>query len=775
MTDFALYATAVVLLVGLIAFRFSTAYEVLTHFHALDDLKPDGMGLYLSLLLSRARTPRGRRVLRAIVRKLASASDSSRRQLAEVVRMTAPLFGKLSNREIQLDEDGRQHVADSLDEIVAGLEKLAELEHEGLSFLAARLVRQDRLFADILRSSSPAHLRVLRDQTATLVTDAEESPHNAAFLHSEILRSLHEIFEGLDQIDFLPRSTDRFLVLNEALNRTLVLHRKMGEQSLAEPTFGLLLGSVAVEVMQKIFNDSLKKLRESAEIELRLRSRRLAVRHEAVLTVDIVNIGHIPAQNLTVELLSDDERLHIIEGRRALKLLARNRTQRVEFRVEPECSEQFRLSFRVKWDRMRPGDDIDHNYHERRYSELVEMRRIEIPETFRVLSPNPYVVGRPLGPEDPFYGRDELFERLRTSFQGAEQDNIVVLIGLRRMGKTSVLRRLHEHLPEAYVPILVDLQALGPGGEVEFFRDIASQICEELEERGVTLMEPPAESFEEEPGQFFRRSFLREVKWVLGNRRALLIFDEMEVLEERMSAGQLPRQILAYMRSLMQHEDGISFMLVGTHRLDELTADYWGVLFNLAVYLDVGHLADEDIRALMTEPVHGFFEVDSLAQDKVLMMTGGHPLLSQFLARELVELGNREKQAYMSVGDVNRVIEAVVEKGELHVSYLWEGAGHDERLVMLATLELLKKDGVASLLAVHRYLNDRGARSGDLPEALRRLKRKEILVEDEGQLRFRVDLLRLWLKREVRLEDFLHSTVPDQPLVFPDSKPSINK
>lgn len=38
------------------------------------------------------------------------------------------------------------------------------------------------------------------------------------------------------------------------------------------------------------------------------------------------------------------------------------------------------------------------------------------------------------------------------------------------------------------------------------------------------------------------------------------------------------------MRHLMQHSEGLSFVFVGTRHLEEMSADYWSVLFNIALY-----------------------------------------------------------------------------------------------------------------------------------------------------------------------------------------------
>jgi hypothetical protein len=323
------------------------------------------------------------------------------------------------------------------------------------------------------------------------------------------------------------------------------------------------------------------------------------------------------------------------------------------------------------------------------------------------------------------------------------------------MGKTSILRRLPRFLGDEYMPVLIDLQGLLSSGEAAFFSEIAATIYDELVDTGFEIDEPSWEALAGDPGGYFRRHFLGNVCRKLGLRRLLLLFDELEVLEQRINAGDLSRQILPYFRSLMQHEQQISFIFAGTHRLDELTSDYWAVLFNLAVYLDVGHLGQAEVERLFTEPTAGFFEFDPLALDKAYQLTGGHPHFSQLVARELVELRNYHLLDYITVQDMNKVANTVVEKGKLHISYLWDEAKRSERLLLLALCDLLTREGVATIAAIYKYLGERHIDPGDLHAATARLIRKEILAETGGLLSFRIELLRRWLDRHLNLESYI--------------------
>lgn len=741
-------------LFALWAARRSVWYEAAVHYFAMGRLESEDIPRYVNRLLAQTITPRGRRIQQALSWQMKLAPDKVRRDLAEFILASAPLFDMIKKDRIDLSLRGRHRAAEILDQRIAALTRLGDNDNDYLASLCAQVSRQDGLFAGILHASDPSHLKALRENMAELETGVLSEPRGGpTLLNANVLAAFREIFDGLEQYEKLNNNADRSFLLSEALTRTVGLQSRLIQQSAAQPALGLLIAAVALESMQQVFNKALKDLRENAELDLRLCSRELTTRREAVITAEIVNTGQSPAHNVEIRLLSDGRKFFVFKGRKTISTIRGGQSRRIEFRVEPHQSERVRLVFCVSWDRLTDEDTKTGlgEKHERRFSEEVAMRRVQASSGFRALHPNPYVLGRALGPEDPFYGRDDLLTRIRTSFQGADQDNLVVLLGARRMGKTSVLRRVHQHLPESYVPALVDLQGFEGFGEAAFFYDVASQLCEELKDQNIDVLTPAASSFANAPGQYFRRRFLRDVRQALGERRLLLFLDEVEILEDRIKAGDLSQQVLPYLRSLMQHEDGVSFMLIGTHRLDELTADYWGVLFNLAVYLEVGHLQEDEVRALLTEPTKDYFEIDSLALDKVYRMTGGHPYLSQVLGHELVKHCNRSRISYATVGDMNDVVDRVVAGGGHPFGCLWDDASGEERLLLLATRSLLKHEGVASVASAHRYLSEQGVEHNDLPEAARRLVRRQILTDDAGKLSFRIDLLRLWIKSQPEL------------------------
>ena len=121
---------------------------------------------------------------------------------------------------------------------------------------------------------------------------------------------------------------------------------------------------------------------------------------------------------------------------------------------------------------------------------------------------NPYVAGSPLTQSAMFFGRQDVFDFVRKSLVGRHQDNIIVLYGQRRTGKTSVLYQMRHNLESRYVPLLIDLQGLSLSSISSFFGELAIGIQRQLRrDWGISLPRPEIASYENAPRSSSRRCF----------------------------------------------------------------------------------------------------------------------------------------------------------------------------------------------------------------------------------------------------------------------------
>jgi hypothetical protein len=309
---------------------------------------------------------------------------------------------------------------------------------------------------------------------------------------------------------------------------------------------------------------------------------------------------------------------------------------------------------------------------------------------FQRIFPIPYVTGTPLRSGEMFVGRQDVFDFVREHLLGTYQNNVIVLHGQRRTGKTSILYRLKEVLADTHIAVLVDMQGKAARGTADLLYTLSDDIAYALEGQGVFVDLPARSEYNEAPEFTFHSRFLRSAMTHLDSRNLLLMFDEFEELQKRVEDGRLEPDIFAFFRNLMQHEPRLDFLFSGTHKLEELGAEYWSILFNIAAYKRITFLDPDEVRRLATEPVEAYgLEYDPLAIERIIQVTAGHPYFTQVVCHEMVAFHNETERNYLTVTCVDQVLERIIERGEAHFKYIWAGATPEEQQVMLALTGLL--------------------------------------------------------------------------------------
>ncbi len=351
--------------------------------------------------------------------------------------------------------------------------------------------------------------------------------------------------------------------------------------------------------------------------------------------------------------------------------------------------------------------------------------------------PNPYVVGKPLGGQSAmFFGRAAELAYVERALESGESGSVVVLVGQRRTGKTSLLRRLEARLGYQYHTAFVDVQGLLVADTQAFFRQLADRALR-ASEAEPALSDGGMSSMASAAGA----ETVREVADRL-DKRTVLLLDEFDDLEAKVTSGMLSRDVFAQLRHLMQHSEKVSLVLSGTHRLEALAGEYWSFLLNLATYRRVGCLSREEAQDVLRVPLERLGIVyEDAGVARALRLTGRQPYLLQLLGYRLVEQCVESGEAAVRAEMVEEVADRVVEQGEIHLRYLWEAAGADGQpaLRALATAE----EG----LTMEELATAARSRPARLNRTLNRLSESELVESEAGRCRLRIGLLGRWLDR----------------------------
>jgi hypothetical protein len=568
-------------------------------------------------------------------------------------------------------------------------------------------------------------------------------PHPALAEVGPVVSQLEQVVQALYRSQLVEPVEDKVAYLAQAIERLGRLDREV-QARLLQPERHIF--SQVTSGWLSVTTNALQELQGRAQLELSLKTHQLPPVEPALLALQLTNTGRSPAANVAVRLLPGPG-YEVTNGTVKLENLPAGGSTQVEIPISTTAATApFRAEFSVTY------DDPERHNKSLAFADLVQVMQ---PVTEFKPIPNPYIPGTPLQAGSPlFFGRADLFQFVAENTAGSIRQSILVLIGQRRMGKTSFLQQLAVRLSRDYVAVYLDGQALGiDPGMANFFYDVALAISDALARQGIDLAQPSLADFGARPSSVFERVFLPAVFEAIRPRRLLLLFDEFEELEMRVKSGRLAPAIFSYFRHLMQHTPQVGFIFVGTHRLEALSADYWSIFFNIALYKHVAFLDETAAQALVIEPVapHGL-RYDELALDKILRVTAGHPYFLQLLCHALVNRANRQRRGYLTIQDVNDGLGELVELGEAHFAFLWEQSGPAERLILAALTQLLSREPTVTALQLVEALAERGltVTLADVTESLRRLLERDLVREVSGEpprYEFKVVLLRLWLER----------------------------
>ena len=147
---------------------------------------------------------------------------------------------------------------------------------------------------------------------------------------------------------------------------------------------------------------------------------------------------------------------------------------------------------------------------------------------------NPYFYGPPASKKIGFYDRDDIFRFVNNTLNAPRQ-NVIILHGQRRIGKTSILHQIPRHLrnPEQYHAVFFDLQGeKRDSSNSEMLYKLAYAITRSLK------WAPPDRAMFSKSPEAFENDFLPRVYEQLGQKRLLLTIDEFDVLAESTQTGE---------------------------------------------------------------------------------------------------------------------------------------------------------------------------------------------------------------------------------------------
>lgn len=626
----------------------------------------------------------------------------------------------------------------SLDEMLGLLEHIRWWEPgEELyrTFASARILAQARSLDRV--AQCPEELLWIRGL---------ESPFRPSI--KEILSDLNRVAQSIRLYLSDPRREGQRDAVISAIDTMAGIQGKIDAQLLEFEKRAFL---DVIEIWQQLTEKAIQGLRGRAQLEIRLLTDDLALNgtaSAAKVVFGLTNVGDSAARNLSVTLRQDEGAFEVMgDMTQHLEPLGSGMQRNIEFLIKPLGVTKATVAVETSYD---DDERTDH-----RYPFSGHVRFFTIGEKYRPIPASPYVMGPPVKTPQMFYGRQDVFDWIGENISGSHQQHILILHGERRMGKTSILYQLCNRPPTPqHVCVFFSLELPPPKSLGDLFYSMARSIHTEMTKFGLRLPDPVKDDFRDDAQRSFL-SFCESAESILGDRRLLVMMDEMDVLIDKVEKGMLSEDVLHFIRGLMQHSDRIAFLVTGAYKVRDMLKNSRSILFNMARPYKISYLNQSEAEALIVEPVAEYLIYDGLVVNKILRVSACHPYFIQYICDSLVKLARAQRKNFVALLDLDVVLHDVIQDntGNLQKAvYAPLALPEQKALAALANVTddyriLVPPDVVAQELDKYKL----GITKSDLLDALHSLCERDLVVDQRVgqslQYGFKMDLIRMWLRQ----------------------------
>jgi len=265
-----------------------------------------------------------------------------------------------------------------------------------------------------------------------------------------------------------------------------------------------------------------------------------------------------------------------------------------------------------------------------------------------------------------FFGREH---ELKTIVRTIRDTNFAI-VGGRKIGKTSVLARVHQLLQETpeFQPFYLDCQAVH--SYADFFGAVDTMWR-------TPLTAPTVEGF---------RRMVTDLPSQFPGRTLVMLFDEIDgLLQKDMQNGE---QLFQILRALSQ-EGHLRFIFCGEKVLNGSLHNPGQVFFNFCNLIPLTYLKPDEARRVVIEPMQEMgitLEDDGALADEIVDLAAGHPNIVQYICQKLIERINLRRDRHIRRADLQAVSQST-QFAEYFAEVSWGHANALERLITLLMLD----------------------------------------------------------------------------------------
>jgi branched-chain amino acid transport system substrate-binding protein len=386
-----------------------------------------------------------------------------------------------------------------------------------------------------------------------------------------------------------------------------------------------------------------------------------------------------------------------------------------------------------------------------------------------MVSNNPFNTGSPARGEG-FLGRQEIFSSI-VSFLKKKDQLSLLIFGQRRIGKTSLLRKLQDdvEIRKTAFPVYFNLQ---DKARVELHRllfEIAKRIISDLD----LTLDLNTDDFKSDNASFYFINNLISmvIERLPREKQVLLLFDEFDVLgavedveDDSIMDTFAVKRFIPFTADLLGEiqakEYPVKFIFAVGRNYKDLEPKRFGQIMKFGPQEELSYFSKEETRKLL-KASDNVIPFDAEAVDEIYSLTFGHPYFTQCLAGASFDAAEKNKARGVSRDIVRRQFISAVKSYGSGVYWIWDSLSAEDR-VILYLMAVLKEENVpVTVDSIHEKAASLNVAPvvENILQTMDKLKAFKFVKDDkQGEYDFFVEFIRKWIVKEISEEEIVKLT-----------------
>lgn len=370
---------------------------------------------------------------------------------------------------------------------------------------------------------------------------------------------------------------------------------------------------------------------------------------------------------------------------------------------------------------------------------------------------NPFHYSEPALPKR-FCNRTKELRELKDFVQTG---NRVVLVSERKLGKTSLIKRLLNTLPKKdFIGVYIDLW--GTFDKESFISAYAAAFAEHQDSTSskafrflkqyfnqlipsITLTTSGRIELQLDQHKSTRTQDIERVLQMPQalaeklNKRVVVAIDELQTITQY-GDDVLEQQI----RRISQFHDKVSYLYAGSHsgKIDELFNHPRRALYKSAVFYPIEPISENHWRSFIRDTFKlGDRQIDKDAIKALFTITEGNPFYNQFICFILWEQTNAGEM--VTIDKVHEALEIILRREDFRFCGMWEVLTQQQKRVLLGLAKRPEIGPFSKKFAEAVSISS----ISSVQSAFEQMMNRGILVKAQGKFNFSDIFFRTWLLR----------------------------